>query len=264
LLNSYVKVRVGRRKTTMSNSPIVFLDYDKISDTLIYFSADITLRFNVQLGRKDKDGHRKFFHRETMYESKYSNVGPVVGIRRDMNFYYSIDDARNYINGVMISIQDVMLLKMLMDNNILPWFIGKKNIYGTNPDDGQLVITGKWKPQQFTLSDYKYLEFLPIVLVYEDGKSNYGIRMIVNDPNNFVDMDLNRFMAFYTIIANTDMYTLASTMLTYAKNEPYGVNMYSMLEEGRNIRYNNGSNNERPQRGGNRSYETKKNFFDSI
>lgn len=227
------------------NSPIEFLDYDRISDILIYFSQDISLKFNVHLGKKDKDGHRRFFHRETRYQSKYSNVGPVVSIKRDMNFYFSIDDNRNYLNGVMIGIQDIYLFKMLVDTNILPWFIGNKNIFGTHPDDGSIIIKGKWKPQQFILSDYKYLEFMPIVLLYDDEKSNYGIRMIINNPENFVDMDLNKFLAFYTILTTTDMYAVASSMIDYVKNGPYGINMYNMVDD-------NGYN------------KPTKNFFDNL
>lgn len=219
----------------MAQNVITFLDYDKISDTLIYFSQEITLKFNVQLGKKDKDGRRKFFHREVAYESKYSNVGPVVSIKRDMYFYFSIDDTRNYLNNIMIGIQDIPLLKMLIDNNIIPWFIGNKKIFGLSPDDGKIILTGKWKRQQFTLSDYKYIEFMPIVILYEDDKTNYGIRMIINDPDNFVDMDLNKFMSFYYIVTNTDMYSAASNLVCYTKQEPYGLNMYSMLAEGRSI-----------------------------
>ena len=234
----------------MAENAIIFLDYDKISDTLIYFSQEITLRFNVQLGRKDKDGKRKFFHRETAYESKYSNVGPVASIKREMNFFFSIDDSRDYLNNIMIGIQDVFLLRILMEKNIIPWFIGNKNIFGLSPDDGKLIITGEWKLQQFTLTDYKYLQFEPIILDYEDGKSGYGIRMTVNHPENFVDIDLNRFMAFYYIISNTDMYSAANSMVCYVKQEPYGINMYNMLGEGRTI--------------GNQKVNNGKSFFDKL
>jgi hypothetical protein len=246
----------------MDNCPIEFLDYDKISDVLMYFSSDVMLKFTVQLGKRDQENHRRFFHREVIYESKYSNVGPVVSIKRDMNFFYSIEDTKDYMNNVMITIQDVYLLRTLIEANIIPWFIGPKNIFSTNPDDGKLVITGKWSPQQFTLSDYRYLEFYPIVLLYEDGKTNYGVRMIVNGPNTYADMDLNRFLGFYTIIAQSDMYAIASSMANYVKTGPYGVNTYSMLEEGRQFK-SAGTTNRINYEKGTKPTRTK-NFFDTV
>ncbi len=209
------------------NSPIVYLDYDRISDILIYFSKEITLKFNVSLANKDKDGRRRFFHREAIYQSKYSNVGEVISIKRELNFYFSIDDSRNFQNGVMIGVQDVFLFKILADKNIIPWYIGNRSIFSTSPDDGSIILTGKYKPQQFVLSDYKYLEFLPIVIRYEDGKTSFGVRMNINNPENYVDMDLNKFLAFYHIITNTDMYVAACSMVNYVKTQPYGINTFS-------------------------------------
>lgn len=223
-------------KFTMAQSPITFNDYEKITDILIYFSTDIILKFVVQLARKDQDGRRRFFHRETTYESKYTNVGAVTSITRDVNFFFLIDDKRNYMDGVLIGVQDIVFLKMLIENQILPWFIGDNSIFNLSPDN-TMVISGVYEPKQFTLSDYKYLEFHPLVITYDDGKSNYGIRMIINRPDNFVDMDLNKFMAFYYIIT-TDMYSIASNLMCYTKTEPYGINEFNMATDTKRNVYN--------------------------
>lgn len=208
-------------------SPIRYLDYDKISDTLLYFSKDIVFRFNVQLAKKSSyDERRNFFHKEFEYESKYSDVGNVRSIRRDMTFFYTIDDNRDYMNGFMIGIADVFPLKMLLEKQVLPWYIGNKSIYGTSPDDRSIIIKGRWKPQQFAISDYKYIQFMPIVMTYENNITNCGIRLIINKETNFVDIDLNKFLGFYQIIAHTDMYAVACSMVTYVKSGPYDINKY--------------------------------------
>lgn len=209
-------------------SPIFYMDYDKISDTLIYFSQDIVFRFNVQLAKKNKNNNdrRMFFHKEFEYESKYSDVGKVRSIKRDMSFYYSIDDNRNYLDGIMIGINDIYLLKTLIEKNILPWYIGGKSIYGNSPDDNKLIIKGRWSSQQFALSDYKYITFKPVVITYENDTTNFGIRMELNRGDNFVDIDLNKFLAFFQIISCTDMYSVACSMVNYVKSAPYDINKY--------------------------------------
>lgn len=206
---------------------ISFLDYDKISDTLIRFNQDVVLKFNVFLANKDRDGRRVSFHLETKYPSKYSNVGDVLSIKRNINFYFSIENRQNFEDQIILGIRDIFFFKMLIEKNILPWFMGK-SIYGLSPDNGKLIIKGKWQPQQFAISDYKYLTFMPIVVEDENGKTDYGIRMIINNPNNFVDMDLNKFSALYYIITQTDMYSVACSMVNYVKTMPYGVNVYDM------------------------------------
>ena len=42
----------------MSEECVSFLDYDKISDDLIWFDKDIVLRFNVKLASRMSDGKR--------------------------------------------------------------------------------------------------------------------------------------------------------------------------------------------------------------
>lgn len=208
-------------------SPIHFLDYDKISDTLLYFSRTISLRFNVRLASKNRDGRRKSYHAEYRYPTEqYSNVGEVISLKRDFKFYFSIEDADDLKNGVMITPQDVTILKLRIEHSILPWFIDRKrNIFGENPDNGKLIITGQWEPQYMIFKDYKYLEFMPIVLEYENGKTDHGIRMCMNSTSSFTDMSLNTFLGFYYYIAHTDMYSVAANMLVYVKMQPYGTNL---------------------------------------
>ena len=47
------------------------VQYERISDTVMWFSMDWCLKFNVSLAKKDSKGHRKFFYKEWQYDSKY-------------------------------------------------------------------------------------------------------------------------------------------------------------------------------------------------
>lgn len=204
---------------------INFLDYDRISDTIMYLSQYITLNFCVSLSRKNKNTNQVLrFHSEYKYVNDYREC---YSIKRNFNAYFILNDARDYNNSFVIRAQDIVLLQMIMQNNIIPWFIGNKRIFGLD-DKNNIIIKGKYTPVDFPISDYKYISFSPIVCVYEDGATKEGIRLTINDKMNFVDIDVNKFMEFYYYICNTDIYTAAVTLLNYVKISPYGENLMDM------------------------------------
>ena len=206
---------MGESNKKEPHCPIRFYDLDRISDTLLFFSPDITLRFNVKLSRKSVSGDRIFFSREYGYPSNYPGVQNGYTLRRDMVFYYTINDRNDYRNNVIIKINDVVVLRVIL-NSVMNWFVGKHRIFGESPDK-KLIIKGKWSEIEVPLNDYQYLKFLPIVITYEDQKRIEGLRMQINHPNNFVDMTITKFMEFYYIICNTDMYACAIALTNYAK-----------------------------------------------
>jgi len=226
---------------------LTFLDYDKISDTLMYFSEYITLQFCVSLSRKQSKTNKVLrFHSEYKYRNN-DDGRDCYSIKRNFNAYFILNDSRDYNNSFVIRTQDIVLLQMVMQNNIIPWFIGNKRIFGLD-DKHNIIIKGKYSPVDFPISDYKYISFLPIVCVYEDGATKEGIRLVINDSGNFVDIDVNKFMEFYYYICNTDMYTAAVTLLNYVKMSPYGQNMMDI---------------DNPSFGNNRYYEDSYEEWDS-
>lgn len=207
---------------------IQFTDYDRITDILMYLSNTITLNFNVVLSRKDKFGKRSHFHYETEYQSKYNGVNIGRGIKRNMNFYFTLDNKNDFANGFIIRPQDVMLLNMIIDQQILPWFFGQKRIFSITKDGERLIVKGEFEPVNYTQSEYKYISFVPIVYNYEDGTFKEGIRIYVNSQSEYADLDIDRFMGFVYILKNTDMYAVACSMVTYVKQSPHGTNIFSM------------------------------------
>lgn len=207
---------------------LTFLDYDKISDTLMFFSKDITLNFCVGLTRKNQRNEIVHFHNEYEYKS---NGKQCYSIKRSINAYFTINDYRDYNNGVMIRAQDIALLQMIMNASIIPWVVGPKRIYAFDSNQ-KLIIKGKWNQVDFPLSEYKYLSFAPIVITYQDQTMKEGIRITINDKSNYVDIDINKFMEFYYYICNTDIYSAAIGLLNYVKSGPYGLNQTNMNKNG--------------------------------
>ena len=208
---------------------IQFTDYDRITDILMYLSNNITLNFNVVLSRKDKFGKRNFFQYEAEYNSKYSDVSKGRSIKRNMNFYFTLDNKNDFANGLILKPQDVLLLNMIIEQQILPWFFDpQKRIFSITKDGSKLIIKGNFDPVNYTQSEYKYISFVPIVYTYEDGTYKEGIRIYLNSQSEVADLDIDRFMGFVYILKNTDMYSAACGLLTYVKQPPYGVNIYSM------------------------------------
>ena len=66
-----------------------YTDFDKITDTIIFFDSNHTLDFCTRLSGKDKNGYRKFYEYEAQYQSsQFLGTDIANSIKRNMNFYY--------------------------------------------------------------------------------------------------------------------------------------------------------------------------------
>ena len=207
-----------------------FVDYDRISDVLMFFNNDTTLEFVVVLSAKDKAGNRSFFHSEYDYESdKYFGIDQGHSIKRRMTFYFSINDKKT--RSFVIRPEDSIMLTMLIESQVLPWYFDpKRKIFSII--EGQLRIVGTYKPVVFAHNDISYLRLIPCVYQFEDNTYKEGIRMYVSSETTFVDMEIDKFLSLFYFISRTDMYSVATNMVTYVKTPPYGVNTYSISNTG--------------------------------
>lgn len=200
-----------------------YTEYDKITDVLpCYLSPTISLMFVTVLGRKAKDGSRRFFEYNTEYPSQYIGGNNVAkAIKRQMLYYFVLDIKNDFGGGIIMREMDVFFLKTIIETKVLPWYIGKKGIYKII--DKRLTIAKEWSMAVYTQSEYKFIEFEPILIEYGDGKFKEGIKMKINleghngNPLYCVEVDLDTFMRFYTILVNTNMYNAACTNAAYAK-----------------------------------------------
>lgn len=201
---------------------ISFNDYDRITDILLYLSNTVTLSFTVSLSKKAKDGSRSFFHYETMYNSRYIGQQYSRSIKRIMNYFFVLDNKDDFGNGFVLRPQDVYILLLQIENELFPYYFDpKKRIFKIK--ENKLFIIGDYSPVLYAQNEYKVLSFEPIVLEYQDGFKE-GILFTLNGQP--ISMDIDRFLGFYYILKNTDMYSAACNLATYVKSAPYGVNVF--------------------------------------
>lgn len=199
---------------------INFNDYDKITDNLLWFSNDIILRFCVQLSVKNKEGLRQSYHQEYSYTSKFLDTSLSRQIRRNIDSFLLIDVKGDFMNSVSIRYQNMIMLRLKLQN-VVQWFTKLFKM-----QDGKLCIIGKYKNEQVALDMGKCIEFEPIVIMYDDNTCCEGVRMYVNSRNIWVDMDISKFMAFYYLIDTFDMYQNACILINYLQRPEFGTNTY--------------------------------------
>ena len=207
----------------MANSPISFEDYDRVTDTLMYLSDDLTLNFSVSLSRKLMNSNeRKFFHWETMTGiDKYGSSKR--SIKRNMNYSFIINCRSNFNAGIMLKPQDVEMLLIVIEKKILPWFFGNNKESAFQMVNDNLALK-HFEPISYAQSEAKYMVFEPII--YSDNeKSTRGIRLTIQSGNS-ADMEIDTFMGFFNIL-KSDMYAVACSLINYAKIGPYGINVYN-------------------------------------
>ena len=203
---------------------VSFLDYDRITDQVLWLSPNLTLNFTVTLSSKDKAGNRRSFMFESEYQSKYYGVDKAMSIKRNMNFFYVIDDKSDFGNGLLFRVHDVFFVTQLLENKVVPWFFGDTRIF--EEKDKKLVISGKFEHIIYQPDEYHYMKIDPIVFTYENGIYQEGVRLEINRSDNIADLSIDKFFDMFYIFKNTDMYGVACAMMNFVKTAPYGVNIY--------------------------------------
>lgn len=200
-----------------------YIDYEKISDDIFFIGNSTVLRLNVSLAKPDtRDQTRRHFHKEYAYStSKYSDKNMIVTMRRSFDYYLSIDklDAREY--STMIRVQDIMLVRMKI-HEVLNWFTSK--IFGMKND--QLYIFKHPKPAIISgLVENKSIIFEPIVITWEDGSQEQGIRMTLTDSNVYVDITIGKFYGLAYVIDSINMFESAQSLVNYLGRPELGTNL---------------------------------------
>lgn len=203
---------------------IDFTDYTKVTDVLFWFTNTVTLKFMVTLNKKKPSGNMRFFQYEVEYGADKFTNRPYRSINRMMDFCFVIDDKDDFYNGILLRPQDVEILLMFINEKILPWYFGDVNRYAFQIVNDRLALK-EYTPVCYTQSESKYIAFEPIVMEYEDGSSDRGIRLSLSG-NQTIDMNIDKFLGLFHIL-KSDMYSVACSIVNYAKMEPYGVNTLS-------------------------------------
>lgn len=206
--------------------------YEKISDTLCFAGNNAVLKFNVNLGAKDKENMKRPFHSEYSYRSdKYINHSKLSTITRNFDYYVSIENFKQQSNGIKetihIKIQDILYVREQF-KLATRWFRDKEfeNLFAMK--EGRLIMLGKVEPIKILgLTFSKSLAIEPIVINYED-RSITGVRIYLSSLENFTDMSVDSFMGIVYLLDSINMYESAQLLLNYFQRPELGTNMYSM------------------------------------
>ncbi len=199
-----------------------FTEYDRITDTLMYLSDNLSLNFTVSLSRKSKTGERLFYQYESKYGSDKYGV-PLRSIKRNMNFSFVLDCKNDFTSGILLRPQDVELLVRLIELRVLPWFLSENTSVFKVIDDKITIM--QYEPVSY-VQDNKYISFEPDIAIDRNELENRGIRITIQS-GEFAIVPVDQFMGFYNILRNTDMYAVACSMCNYAKTKPYGINVFT-------------------------------------
>lgn len=200
-----------------------YYDYDKISDDVFYIGVKTVLRFNVSLSRKNTETMVRYpFHKEYRYPSQYSK-DPLVTIKRSFDYYLTLEKTDSSIS-IMIRPNDMILLQSILAS-VAQWF--SDGTFGYSAKSKELKIIKKNKPLVISeLALDKYIQFDPVVIVWEQtGQQNQGVRITLSDPNEYVDISIDRFYGLLYTINTFNMYQSAQNLLNYIQRPEYGYNL---------------------------------------
>lgn len=213
---------------------IKYDQYEKCTDVLYYLDRYTTLNFNTILGKKSKDGTRTIFHNEIMYDSTKYNNKSVINIKRNLNFYLSIENNYNSKKEfIMIRLKDMLNFKAKI-NKAYKWYtdVAFKGMYGFDEKTSKLYLMKKVEPIKIIgLAMDKYLELEPIVY----GSNNHytmGIRIYISSQEIFVDMNIDDFSGLKYLIDTLNMYQAAQSMLNYMGRPDFGTNLITVVHDG--------------------------------
>lgn len=205
--------------------PIQFIDYDKLSDDVLYLGSKLYLRMNVSLSNKQDPDMRYHFHKEYSYDSKYSKTR-LMSMKRSFDYYLSFDktDLRNI---VIIRPQDMIVLQRALAKVVL-WFEDKeRNAFYVR---SKKLIVKKQQPILVEgLAMNGYIEFQPIVILSEnDNKQTPGLRLTLGKEDCFADITIDKFYGLLYTINTIHIYEAAQNLLNYLGRPDFGTNLVEM------------------------------------
>lgn len=215
-------------RSSMAKVPFIITNdmYEKLTDDILYVAANLVLRLNVVLGRKNSsDGSRMGFHNDYIYESsKYSNVNKSITMRRHFDYFLTLENIKD-INGVkesiMIRVNDMIPLRDML-NEVSKWFFDQKykDLFAYD-NSNKLVLINKIDPVWIRgFAADKSIKIEPTVVTLWNDSLVEGVRMYLNSDNNFIDIPSDRLMGLIYIIGSIDLFSAAQNLINFLGISP--------------------------------------------
>lgn len=210
---------------------VEFYKLEKITDEVYSLGLNTVLKFNVSLARNISN-KRQGYHKEFEYSSKASDVGSLVTIRRNFDYYLSIENVVKDMNGnklfIRIGPQEYFLFKRGLEQAI-SWFEDKKYSKLFALDNKKGIIMMPPIPD-FTIRGLpmnKTIELSPIVIEkgFATDEKKTGVRMVFPENKDmYLDINIDKFMGLYYLISNFNMYQAAISLVNYIGRPEFGTN----------------------------------------
>ena len=210
--------------------PVTF-NYNKISDDIMYLGDCMIVKFNTVLAKKDKYGERQPYHKEFEYGPRHNRRG---SIKRVFDFNVSIENYKPSITGykdqVNITMSDMYKVRFGL-NTVFKWFFDPayaKMYVQKGPD---IILMNRPDRVEIPVSFGKAVIFEASIFIDSSGTKQPGVRLYLNNVNNFTDFSVDKFLALKYFLDNLNMYESAQLMLNYIQRPELGTNTYSLPSE---------------------------------
>lgn len=207
-------------------------NYAKISDE-IFASNNISLKMNVNLIKEipvqDGTKRRKLFHLEFGYKDKEGS--DLYSIHRSFDYYLSIENTAKLSDGykefIRIGITEIDNFRLEF-SKVFRW-IHDENLFITD-SNGRLYINKDIKPIFIggLPPKNKFIAFEPAVGDIDNPFK--AIKIVLNSQSNVILMPINKFMGFYHVIMNINLYNAAQNIVNYFGRPAYGSNLFKIGE----------------------------------
>ena len=218
----------------------LLFQYERIIDTVMVFSSDVTLKLVADIGFKDKDNNKKRSYEEFKYRSnKYRNENELVTAKRSFNYYLRIDypsQEAKFNNGqIYIPAYAILGLreKILEFDRILfnPYVMTRDNRLDIIPNKIKTVISHPSKNSKIEFSQTLY-EGL------DKDDLDYGVNIGFNDEYYFTIRSITKWKEFVYLIMTCDLYLWGSQLITPYITQLVGNSVSDQLSYDSTKRYN--------------------------
>jgi len=196
---------------------ITFMDYESISDLLLFLGQGCSLKMNVNLGNSNKDKERSPMSNEYVYRSnKYINKNELVSVKRKFFPYLSLeypDQTEILKKGqIMISAYDILGFQEKIkevDMRLLSAFAVKKN---------ELIMVSDKNFEIISMPSNNIVSFSPTIIISPDMTKSVGVKIQLN-KRVVVDIADRTWKAFVYFIMTADLYGWGTNIVSgYVSN----------------------------------------------
>lgn len=248
-------------------NPAIYLEYERISDVLLYFGSNTYLRLIVEPGYKDKNGNKLPLSTEYRYPSnKYNNVSHSITVKRRFKSYLVIEYPGEDLNNIIVlreyNIMGLLNKMQEFDKNIEKAFAYNKKNKLILLSDSITKVTSF--PNEKSQIDFEQD-------IYYSGPDKdipkIGVSMTLNNEYRLTFPAFTTWKSFLYLITKCDLYGWGSSLISNYFSGLIGKNVMD-IETGFTKHYIpkednvNGGAKIKKQKPLNKEDELK-NFFDS-